>query len=210
MDVEVPLLETYVDGLDRALGGGIPKGSTILVAGTPGTMKTSLILWLMHENARLRGTKSLYVSLEQDMDIEGLVHDPVRDHQGGGQLERVSDPRARQPRGALHALGGQDAPEGDVPLPRFAEGARPDDVPDLRDAVRLDAARAVGGRLPRGRHPEPATGRGRGCGSPAAPTVRQDALDEPRPRRARAEPGRAEVLRDPRDLEEEIADVRPG
>src|SRR6266487_3769172 len=68
MDVEVPLLETYVDGLDRALGGGIPKGSTILVAGTPGTMKTSLILWLMHENARLKGTKSLYVSLEQDMD----------------------------------------------------------------------------------------------------------------------------------------------
>src|SRR5437867_12731179 len=68
MDVEVPLLETYVDGLDRALGGGIPKGSTILVAGTPGTMKTSLILWVMHENARLKGTKSLYVSLEQDMD----------------------------------------------------------------------------------------------------------------------------------------------
>ncbi|HEX9341743.1 MAG TPA: ATPase domain-containing protein [Thermoplasmata archaeon] len=68
MDVEVPILETYVDGLDRALGGGIPIGSTILVAGTPGTMKTSLILWMMHENARLKGTKSLYVSLEQDMD----------------------------------------------------------------------------------------------------------------------------------------------
>lgn len=68
MDVEVPLLETHVDGLDRALGGGIPKGSTVLVAGTPGTMKTSLILWMMHENARANGVKSLYVSLEQDMD----------------------------------------------------------------------------------------------------------------------------------------------
>src|SRR2546428_1050185 len=68
MDVEVPLLQTYVDGLDRALGGGIPKGSTVLVAGTPGTMKTSLILWVMHENARANGVKSLYVSLEQDMD----------------------------------------------------------------------------------------------------------------------------------------------
>src|SRR5437899_2588374 len=43
MDIEVPLLQTYVDGLDRALGGGIPRGSTVLVAGTPGTMKTSLI-----------------------------------------------------------------------------------------------------------------------------------------------------------------------
>ena len=68
MDVEVPLLQTYVDGLDRALGGGIPKGSTVLVAGTPGTLKTSLILWMMHENARANGVKSLYVSLEQDME----------------------------------------------------------------------------------------------------------------------------------------------
>jgi circadian clock protein KaiC len=65
MDAEPPLFQTYVDGLDRALGGGIPKGSTILVAGTPGTMKTSLILWFMHENARSNGTRSLYVSLEQ-------------------------------------------------------------------------------------------------------------------------------------------------
>lgn len=68
MDVEVPLLQTHVEGLDRVLGGGIPKGSTVLVAGTPGTMKTSLTLWVMHENARANGTKSLYVSLEQDME----------------------------------------------------------------------------------------------------------------------------------------------
>src|SRR2546429_9162817 len=68
MELEVPILQTYVDGLDRVLGGGIPKGSTVLVAGTPGTMKTSLILWMMHENARAHGTKSLNVSLEQDMD----------------------------------------------------------------------------------------------------------------------------------------------
>src|SRR3989454_9661888 len=68
MDIEVPLLQTYVDGLDRALGGGIPRGSTVLVPATPGTMKTSLILWIMHENAPLNGVKSLYVSLEQDMD----------------------------------------------------------------------------------------------------------------------------------------------
>src|SRR3989442_3228072 len=68
MELEVPILQTYIDGLDRVLGGGIPKGSTVLVGGTPGTMKTSLILWIMHENARAHGTKSLYVSLEQDMD----------------------------------------------------------------------------------------------------------------------------------------------
>lgn len=65
---EPALLRTYIDGLDRALGGGIPLGSTILVAGTPGTMKTSLVLWIMHENARANGTKSLYISLEQSAD----------------------------------------------------------------------------------------------------------------------------------------------
>lgn len=68
MQVEVPLVHTYVDGLDKALGGGIPKGSTVLVAGTPGTMKTSLILWMMHENATRHGSKGLYVSLEQDAE----------------------------------------------------------------------------------------------------------------------------------------------
>lgn len=68
MEVEVPLFHTYVDGLDKSLGGGIPKGSTVLVAGTPGTMKTSLILWMMLENAKRHGTKGLYVSLEQDAE----------------------------------------------------------------------------------------------------------------------------------------------
>ncbi len=68
MPEEVPLLHTYVEGLDRALGGGVPKGSTILVAGTPGTMKTSLVLWMMQENAKAIGTKSLYVSLEQSAE----------------------------------------------------------------------------------------------------------------------------------------------
>ena len=67
--VEEPaLLHTFVEGLDRALGGGVPKGSTILVAGTPGTMKTSLVLWMMQETAQANGTKSLYVSLEQSAD----------------------------------------------------------------------------------------------------------------------------------------------
>lgn len=68
MEVEVPLVHTYVDGLDQVLGGGIPKGSTVLVAGTPGTMKTSLILSVLNENTKRHGTKGLYVSLEQDAE----------------------------------------------------------------------------------------------------------------------------------------------
>ncbi len=83
MGDEPVLLHTYVDGLDRALGGGIPLGSTILVAGTPGTMKTSLVLWMMAENARADGLKSLYVSLEQS--AESLRAGAVR--MGMGELK---------------------------------------------------------------------------------------------------------------------------
>ncbi len=68
MDIGVPLFHTHVEGLDRALGGGIPKGSVVLVAGTPGTMKTALTLYMMHEGARREGRKALYVSLEQSME----------------------------------------------------------------------------------------------------------------------------------------------
>lgn len=66
MALEVPLLPMYVEGLDKSLGGGIPNGSIVLVAGSPGTLKTSLVLWTMRENARRHGTKGLYLTLEQD------------------------------------------------------------------------------------------------------------------------------------------------
>src|SRR2546425_11267696 len=136
--------------------------------------------------------------------VEGLVHDPLRDHQGSRELERIRGPRAGQPRGAVRPLRDQDAPTGDVPLPLLDQGARPHDVPDRRATVRLDAPRAMGGRLPRGRDPESAAGRGRGDGRAAAASLHQDALDEPRPQRARPEPRRPEGLRDPRDLEEKV------
>ena len=58
------VVKTYVDGLDDLLGRGLPEGSLVLVAGAPGTMKTSLTYHVLHENAR-RGVKGLYVSLEQ-------------------------------------------------------------------------------------------------------------------------------------------------
>ena len=43
-------LKTYVEGFDDALGGGIPRGSIVLVAGTPGTMKTALTFSILYEN----------------------------------------------------------------------------------------------------------------------------------------------------------------
>src|SRR3989454_666173 len=136
--------------------------------------------------------------------LERLVHDPLRDHQGGRQRERLRRPRAGQPRGSLRPLRNQDTAAGDVPLPLVDQGARPHDVPDRGTTVRLDAPRPMGGGLPGGRHPELAAGRGRRDRCPAAAAVHQDALDEPRSQRARAEPRRPEVFRDPRDLKEKV------
>jgi len=57
-------IRTYQEGLDGVLGGGIPKDHVVLIAGAPGTMKSSLSYAILHENA-VRGVTGLYVSLEQ-------------------------------------------------------------------------------------------------------------------------------------------------
>jgi KaiC/GvpD/RAD55 family RecA-like ATPase len=62
--MDLPLLSTYVGGLDEALGGGIPEGSIVLVAGTPGTMKSSLVYNILYHNAN-GGHRGLYITLEQ-------------------------------------------------------------------------------------------------------------------------------------------------
>ncbi|MFQ5553017.1 MAG: RAD55 family ATPase, partial [Thermoplasmata archaeon] len=46
---------TFVEGFDQALGGGIPEGSVVLVCGTPGTMKTSLVFSVLYHNVREKG-----------------------------------------------------------------------------------------------------------------------------------------------------------
>src|SRR2546430_16017700 len=60
-------LQTHVEGFDEALGGGIPRGSIVLVAGTPGTMKTALTFSILAENAKA-GSKALYVSLDESQE----------------------------------------------------------------------------------------------------------------------------------------------
>src|SRR2546426_9485477 len=63
---------THIDGLDAdLLAGGIPKGSAVLLAGAPGTMKSSVAFTTLFNNA-LRGRRGVYMSLEQGRD--SLVH----------------------------------------------------------------------------------------------------------------------------------------
>ena len=58
-------IRTGVDGLDEVLGGGIPKGSVVLVSGLPGTMKSSLCYAVLSNAVREDNVKCLFISLEQ-------------------------------------------------------------------------------------------------------------------------------------------------
>ena len=58
-------IPTHVEGLDRALGGGVPEGNIVLIAGGPGTMKSTLVYSILYRNAQ-NGIPGLFVSLEQD------------------------------------------------------------------------------------------------------------------------------------------------
>ncbi len=60
-------VKTYIDGLDGALGGGIPRGHVVLVGGPSGTMKTSLALHMVHRNVEA-GHPGVFVSLEESRD----------------------------------------------------------------------------------------------------------------------------------------------
>ena len=73
-------LRTHSQSLDRILGGGIPSGHIVLLAGEPGTMKTSLAYSILHGNA-VAGSRGLYVTLEQGRDslldhVTGMGFDP--------------------------------------------------------------------------------------------------------------------------------------
>jgi len=62
-DLRIPRLKTGFQELDRVLGGGIVKGSTILLAGEPGLGKTTLLLQL---GGRLFSPQPiLYISAEE-------------------------------------------------------------------------------------------------------------------------------------------------
>lgn len=87
LEGEVERVKTYIQGFNENIGGGIPKGHIILVAGTSGTMKSSLTYYILHQNAKAEKKKGLYVSLEQNRislvrHMKGLGMDiaDVEDH----------------------------------------------------------------------------------------------------------------------------------
>ncbi len=68
MSEVVPLdsrIPTHVAGLDERLEGGIPRGHIVLVAGPPGSLKSTFAYRILYQEAKERGAASLYLSMEQ-------------------------------------------------------------------------------------------------------------------------------------------------
>ncbi|MBN2014855.1 MAG: hypothetical protein JW778_06710 [Candidatus Altiarchaeota archaeon] len=60
-------VNTGIPGLDNLIGGGIPAGLSVLVAGTCGTGKTILSLQFLY-NGALEGDPGVYVTFEESKD----------------------------------------------------------------------------------------------------------------------------------------------
>jgi len=56
---------TGIPGLDEMLGGGIPKGNTVLVSGGPGTGKSTLAMQFLYNGIAKFGEPGMYMSLEE-------------------------------------------------------------------------------------------------------------------------------------------------
>ena len=59
------LFKTYIKGFDKELGGGIPESHIVLIAGTPGTMKSSFSYYFLYNNVLSADARGLYFSMEQ-------------------------------------------------------------------------------------------------------------------------------------------------
>lgn len=59
------LYRTYIKGWDEELRGGIPQGHITLIAGPPGTMKSSLAYYVLYHQAKRNDVKGIYITLEQ-------------------------------------------------------------------------------------------------------------------------------------------------
>ena len=62
---KVKRIKTHIEGFDELLQGGFPKGSNILVTGTPGTGKTIFSLQYLYNGVTKEKEKGVYFTFEE-------------------------------------------------------------------------------------------------------------------------------------------------
>lgn len=84
---EIKRIKTYIQGLDKVMGGGIPQGHVVLLAGEPGSFKSSIAFNMMYNNVKNENHIACYITLEQSreslmqqmtemgMDLESVGND---------------------------------------------------------------------------------------------------------------------------------------
>ncbi len=84
---EIKRVKTYIQGLDKVMGGGIPEGHVVMLAGEPGTFKSSIAFNMMYHNVKNENHIACYITLEQGresliqqmdemgMDLESVGND---------------------------------------------------------------------------------------------------------------------------------------
>ena len=77
-------IKTFVQGFDDRISNGIPEGHCVLIAGEPGSYKSSIAFNILYNQALVEGKRSVYITLEQSrenlvvhMEGMGFDHDKV-------------------------------------------------------------------------------------------------------------------------------------
>jgi KaiC/GvpD/RAD55 family RecA-like ATPase len=61
-------IKTYIQGFDEIMGGGIPEGHIVLLAGEPGTFKSSIAFNCVFNSVKNDKMVGCYITLEQSRD----------------------------------------------------------------------------------------------------------------------------------------------
>src|SRR3990172_4755148 len=62
----VQRVPTFIGGLDELMQGGVPRGSIVLLAGRPGSLKSTIGFHILYQLANQRNEPVLYITLEQE------------------------------------------------------------------------------------------------------------------------------------------------